>query len=623
MTGKNPLHVLLDISDASLAEAGTLLDKALMDGGWLGVAARVDVILPSGEQVAARQGVVLHASKLPRTVLVHAVEAATAARASLLILLAAGVSASNEIIPELRAALDADPLLGTAQPLFASPMNDRLWTPWGEEPEATLSRDALPELPAHIITAECVSACLLIRPSLLSDLVLTRELLLDGSLPGALAFVLLGARRRGFRNACCTRAVVVTEAPRERIYPTLSGKDLQTLCAADPSYERIRREDRQMPLARLAPLLGVAPCATWRQRRLLLDCRGLSPIHNGTSRNMLGQLEGFAVRGGDWDIDIVCGEHASAFHGLPERFPGLNHLTALPRPGYTAAFRLSQPWNWQVFSELHHRALVLGFNMLDTIAWDIGYVAPEGLGDVWRFAARHADMLTFISHFSRARFYQRFSRPAHLPEAVVHLSLSAAEHTRPDWQAPEARHHVLLFGNSYDHKGIGPALDLLRRAFPTVPIVVVGGTSPSSGQVRTLLSGEVTEEEIHGLISSAQAILFPSFYEGFGLPVVEGLSYGRPVLVRASPLWNEIAAHSRLPGNLVTFRDDSELVDRLGRILAGLPVPALEKAVALDANEPAPSWNSGVEQTLTALVQALDGAAERWLDRDLALGGRT
>ena len=55
MTGKNPLHVLLDISDASLAEAGTLLDKALMDGGWLGVAARVDVILPSGEQVAAHQ----------------------------------------------------------------------------------------------------------------------------------------------------------------------------------------------------------------------------------------------------------------------------------------------------------------------------------------------------------------------------------------------------------------------------------------------------------------------------------------------------------------------------------------------------------------------------------------
>ena len=622
MMKESPFHVLLDISDASLTEAGALLDKMLMDGGWHGVAARVDVILPPSAQVVARQGIILHASNQPRTVLVHAVEAATAARASLLILLAAGVSASNEIVPELRAALEADPLLGTAQPLFASPTNDRLWTPWGEEVEATLGRDALPALPARIITAECVSACLLVRPGLLSDLVLTSELLLEGTLPGALAFVLLRARRRGFRNVCCTRAVVVTEAPRERIYPTLSGQDLQKLSMADPSYERVQREVSQMPLARLAPLLGVAPYGPGGQRRLLLDCRGLPAMHNGTSRNMLGQLEGFASRSNDWDIDFVCGEHASAFHGLSERFPGLSHLTVLPKPGYTAAFRLNQPWNWQVFSDLHHRALVLGFNMLDTIAWDIGYAAPEELGDVWRFAARHADTLTFISHFSRARFHQRFSRPAHFPEAVVHLSLNATEHTRPDWQARDEGRHVLLFGNSYDHKGIAPALDLLCRAFPTIPIVVVGGTSPSIGQVRTLLSGEVTEEEIHALISSARAILFPSFYEGFGLPVVEGLSYGRPVLVRASPLWNEIAAYSRLPGNLITFRDDSELVDRLGRLLAGLSVPALEKAVALDGDKPVPSWNSGVDQTLRALVEALDGATERWLNRDIALAGR-
>jgi hypothetical protein len=74
---------------------------------------------------------------------------------------------------------------------------------------------------------------------------------------------------------------------------------------------------------------------------------------------------------------------------------------------------------------------------------------------------------------------------------------------------------------------------------------------------------------------------------------------------------------------LITFRDDSELVDRLGRLLAGLSVPALDKAVSLDGGKPVPSWNSGVDQTLTALVEALDGAAERWLDRDIALVGRT
>ena len=115
--------------------------------------------------------------------------------------------------------------------------------------------------------------------------------------------------------------------------------------------------------------------------------------------------------------------------------------------------------------------------------------------------------------------------------------------------------HVLLFGNSYDHKGIAPTLRLLAEAFPMQDFAVLGGQVSGQGPavpgVHVIPSGEMAEDEVHRLVATARAVVYPSFYEGFGLPVVESLAYGRPVLVRQSPLWAEVAAHSRLPGRLI------------------------------------------------------------------------
>ncbi|WP_424812857.1 glycosyltransferase [Roseococcus sp. YIM B11640] len=539
----------------------------------------------------------------------------------MLILLCGGGGASSAILPELRAALEADPLIASAQPMFASPETDSLWAPWDDECDAVIGRGALLGLPRRIRTMECVSACILVRPGLLTDVVHADDMARWSSLPGAVWFLLSRARRRGLRNACCTRAIVVTQASRLELYPQPTGQDIQAVLSIEPLHERFRKEDRNMPWARLAPLLGMIPAGAGGKPSLLLDCRGLAAMHNGTSRNIMGQLQGFAERGGAWDIEVLSTEEASDFHRLAERFPMLSRISELPQRGYTGAFLLSQPWDWQVFTDLHRRALVIGFNMLDTIAWDIGYAAPPELTDIWRVAARHADVLTYISHFSRERFQERFFRPAHLPDAVVHLSLDGAEYIEPEWRAQETGDHVLLFGNHYDHKGIAPVLGLLSRAFPNQSIVVIGGARIRSRNVRSIPSGSLTDCDIHALLSSARVVIYPSFYEGFGLPAVEGLSYGRPVLVRESPLWEEIAAHSRLPGDLVSFRDDRELIDKLGRLLVGLHVTPLAKAGAL-AGGPAPNWASGAERTLAVFERAMDGAAERWLDRDIVLSGR-
>ncbi|WP_245647712.1 glycosyltransferase family 4 protein [Novosphingobium lentum] len=60
-----------------------------------------------------------------------------------------------------------------------------------------------------------------------------------------------------------------------------------------------------------------------------------------------------------------------------------------------------------------------------------------------------------------------------------------------------------------------------------------------SGNVREL--GQCGDAEMHALIAGARAVLMPSFAEGFGIPVIEALQHGTPVIASDLPVFREIA----------------------------------------------------------------------------------
>lgn len=70
---------------------------------------------------------------------------------------------------------------------------------------------------------------------------------------------------------------------------------------------------------------------------------------------------------------------------------------------------------------------------------------------------------------------------------------------------------------------------------------------PLEGHVRELPS--CGDREMRELIAGAQALLMPSFVEGFGLPVVEALQLGAPVIASDLPVFREIV------GNIPTYLD--------------------------------------------------------------------
>ena len=612
-------NVFVDLSETALDAEATARHLRLLEiqCGFAQSDGCLIALLPHG--VPAHGALARHAGDAPGAVWSRAVAHATIHRRHLVVILGQALP-GNEVVRPLLDTLGLDPLFGSAQPRFADAATDGVWPLPTAEPATSgdlTSRAALARLPPSLITAELLAAVTLIRREVVSAMIPALDFT---SLRGVVAHSLCQARRRGFRNVVVNRVVVASDLARSDLYPALPADDAARLLAHYPDASRATAENERLSQRRLEPLLSAAYPKAGARRRLLLNCRGLTMLHNGTSKCVLGMLDGFAALDAPWQVDVVASAAAMEFHGMPSRYPQFDQLTDEVPGRYAAALMLNQPWAVETVAEMHRYAFLVGFNILDTIGWDILYPAPERLEWAWRFVARHSDILTYISAFSQDRFRRRFPVAPGVAERVVHLTFLTSEHTLRRFQALPAGEHVLLFGNDYDHKGIAPAIRLLCEAFPLQEFAVVGGRGPAVPGVQLIPSGETSEDEVHRLVATARAVVYPSFYEGFGLPVVESLAYGRPVLVRSCPLWTEIAAHSRLPGRLIEFDDPASLVEALGQVLSGSPPPGVPFGAALSEAQAPTGWRDAAAAVLQCIEHRLAHASvEHWQGRDEAL----
>ncbi|WP_308468143.1 glycosyltransferase family 4 protein [Rathayibacter soli] len=145
-------------------------------------------------------------------------------------------------------------------------------------------------------------------------------------------------------------------------------------------------------------------------------------------------------------------------------------------------------------------------------------------------AARHVDALITISHFAK----QRMVELAGLDADRVHVAQLGVDADRfvPNFGA--RGDFVLYPARPWPHKNharLFEAMELARRARPSLRLVLTGGGLESLGTVPEWVDrrGLVSEQELGELYRTASALVFPSLYEGFGLPPLEAMASGCPV----------------------------------------------------------------------------------------------
>jgi glycosyltransferase involved in cell wall biosynthesis len=99
--------------------------------------------------------------------------------------------------------------------------------------------------------------------------------------------------------------------------------------------------------------------------------------------------------------------------------------------------------------------------------------------------------------------------------------------------------YFLYVGNAYPHKNLS-LLFACARAFPESKLVLVGKEDFFYAKLKqeakekagknVIFAGFLTDRELATLYRFARAYLFPSLYEGFGLPPLEAMAHGTPVL---------------------------------------------------------------------------------------------
>lgn len=202
---------------------------------------------------------------------------------------------------------------------------------------------------------------------------------------------------------------------------------------------------------------------------------------------------------------------------------------------------------------------------------------------------------------------QDLRQQLNIPPPEVYLAPAGVE--IPVIDAPAATEKYFLYvGSAERHKNLGVLLEAFARTRGLPERLVLVG--PWYGPDREMLSswkkshpeldgrvdyqGFMPERELHTLIRDATALVLPSRWEGFGLPVAEALAAGGVVIHSRIPVLLEVSQ-----GAALTFDPASadELAEALGRVSQDAPLRDRLRARG-SARARSLSWQPALEQTL-------------------------
>ena len=202
-------------------------------------------------------------------------------------------------------------------------------------------------------------------------------------------------------------------------------------------------------------------------------------------------------------------------------------------------------------------------------------------------------------------------------DKVTSIPLAADDFARgpiaPDLPLGITAPYILCVSNAKPHKDVASllaAFSSFAEEHPHHRLVLVGVADPafvtarvSSAHLRgsITLTGRVTDDQLRALYSSCEMFVFPSRYEGFGLPPLEAMHLGAPVITSSATSLPEVvgeAAYLFEPGDVAA----------LAKAMTALADDPLERQRLSDAGRARAatfSWDATAARTVDVYRKAL------------------
>lgn len=330
--------------------------------------------------------------------------------------------------------------------------------------------------------------------------------------------------------------------------------------------------------------------------RVIID-QMIAPVPGGIGRyteELTRELIATAPRGCEV-IGIVSASPEPDYRSVLERLPGLTDLyksplarrelfaawqhgfTRLPGRGMLHATSLLAPL-------ARHDRLNDGEQVAVTIHDAVPWTHPETLtprGVSWhkamaKRAEKHADAVVVPTHAVATELADILDLGDRI--RVIGGAVSAKLALPPDASERAERlglpaRYVLAVGTLEPRKGLGRLIAAMAHAdAPDLPLVIAGpagwggvdvpAIAAEAGLVpeRLMVLGYLSDADLAVALDRATAFVYPSLAEGFGLPVLEAMKLGTPVIHTDVPALMEVAADA---GVVVALEDDATFVSRM------------------------------------------------------------
>lgn len=235
--------------------------------------------------------------------------------------------------------------------------------------------------------------------------------------------------------------------------------------------------------------------------------------------------------------------------------------------------------------------------------------APEELSDpelpgVVRRSVRRAGAICTPTNAVAETVMERFD----VPESKIVRTPLGVDRAWFDAEAPDEalrreyglpEEYLVFVGADGPRKGLPT---LLRAYSPDLPPLVVVGPGPAYDHGRLVRTGYLPDEVVRRIVAGSRALVLPSRDEGFGLPVLEALACGIPVVCSDIPALREVS-----DGHGVLFPAGEHEALRAA-LRAALAQPMHEQATALrQAHAARFTWRACAEATVSAYRLAAEG----------------
>lgn len=218
------------------------------------------------------------------------------------------------------------------------------------------------------------------------------------------------------------------------------------------------------------------------------------------------------------------------------------------------------------------------------------------------FLSRKADKVICVSHFT-ANELMKYVNIKKEKVSVIYNGIDEKWFHIKKQKKPRLKKYILYIGNIKPHKNLVRLLKAFQMIQEQIPhdLILVGkkeGFISGDNQIerlninkkRVFFTGYVSEETLEQYLVYTDLMVFPSLYEGFGLPPLEAMACGCPVVA------SNVSAIPEVCGNYVTYCDPYDVKNIAEKIMSALTEKSIKEQVKNDIIQTRQfDWDKSVE----------------------------